>query len=56
MNLYAMFCDGSFTKEGELYFKPNLSLPAVFELSYHANTIAATFALESIIGNHALST
>ncbi|KAK7110318.1 glycerol-3-phosphate acyltransferase 1, mitochondrial-like [Littorina saxatilis] len=39
----------SVSKEKELCLKPNMSLPAVFELSYHANTVTATFALESIV-------
>ena len=30
--------------------KPNLTLPAVFDLSYYANSITSVFLLESVIG------
>ena len=42
----------SVTKEGELFLKPNLGLPEVFELSYNSNTLTAIFALESIVGEY----
>lgn len=39
----------SMSSEGEVFLKPNLTLPGVFELSYHASTLTASFLLESIM-------
>ena len=36
--------------ESEFMFTPSIELPHVFELSYYANTVTSTFALESVIG------
>ena len=43
-------CEPSVSEEGDVVLTPNLSLPEVFELSYHANTLTTSFALESILG------
>ncbi len=36
--------------ESEVMFTPSIELPHVFELSYYANTVTSTFALESVVG------
>ena len=38
--------------ELEEVLTPTIDLPNVFELTYYANTVTCTFALESVIGNH----
>lgn len=37
------------TKDGELFFKPVVDLPAVFGLSYYSAPVTCVFAMESII-------
>ncbi|KAL8558526.1 hypothetical protein ACOMHN_038850 [Nucella lapillus] len=39
----------SISEEGDVVLRPNLDIPAVFELSYNSNSLTATFALESIV-------
>ena len=47
----AVFFAFRVSREGEVTLLPNLSLPGLFQLSYLANTLTATFLIESIIGN-----
>ncbi|XP_076439623.1 glycerol-3-phosphate acyltransferase 1, mitochondrial-like [Babylonia areolata] len=39
----------SVSKDGDVMLEPNLNVPAVFTLSYNANSLTAAFAMESII-------
>ncbi|XP_036364546.1 glycerol-3-phosphate acyltransferase 1, mitochondrial isoform X2 [Octopus sinensis] len=52
----------SFTEIGDVYFKPAISLPSVFSLSYNSAPVTNVFAMESVIvgacfyaGNFSLS-